>query len=151
MENLHISKDINKFKIIEFYFRAIFAWVKGKINCFDFILKKIVFVFLVGKHPPILSSTCHLALENLFNRFIFFLLQGNLQNIADEVILWSNHRVMEWLRTIDLSEYAPNLRGSGVHGALMVSQRLLTFCWAKILIVGYFIILFFLVTIFFKF
>jgi len=27
---------------------------------------------------------------------------------------------MEWLRSIDLSEYAPNLRGSGVHGALMV-------------------------------
>ena len=26
---------------------------------------------------------------------------------------------MEWLRSIDLSEYAPNLRGSGVHGALM--------------------------------
>jgi hypothetical protein len=35
-------------------------------------------------------------------------------------MLWTNHRVMEWLRTIDLSEYAPNLRGSGVHGALMV-------------------------------
>lgn len=28
---------------------------------------------------------------------------------------------MEWLRSVDLSEYAPNLRGSGVHGALMVS------------------------------
>jgi hypothetical protein len=39
-----------------------------------------------------------------------------------EVILWTNHRVMEWLRSIDLSEYAPNLRGSGVHGALMVFE-----------------------------
>nr|KAG5700320.1 hypothetical protein BaRGS_002666 [Batillaria attramentaria] len=39
-----------------------------------------------------------------------------------EVMLWTNHRVMEWLRTIDLSEYAPNLRGSGVHGALMVLE-----------------------------
>lgn len=48
--------------------------------------------------------------------------EGNLQNIANEVMLWSNHRVMEWLRTIDLSEYAPNLRGSGVHGALMVLE-----------------------------
>lgn len=35
--------------------------------------------------------------------------------------LWTNHRVMEWLRSIDLSEYAANLRGSGVHGALIVS------------------------------
>lgn len=38
-----------------------------------------------------------------------------------DVSLWTNHRVMEWLRMIDLSEYAVNLRGSGVHGALMVS------------------------------
>ncbi len=29
---------------------------------------------------------------------------------------------MEWLRSIDLSEYAPNLRGSGVHGAIMVFE-----------------------------
>ncbi|KAK8402539.1 hypothetical protein O3P69_000746 [Scylla paramamosain] len=41
---------------------------------------------------------------------------------AAQVSLWTNHRVMEWLRTVDLSEYAPNLRGSGVHGALMVYE-----------------------------
>lgn len=29
---------------------------------------------------------------------------------------------MEWLRSVDLAEYAPNLRGSGVHGGLMVRQ-----------------------------
>lgn len=28
---------------------------------------------------------------------------------------------MEWLRAVDLAEYAPNLRGSGVHGGLIVS------------------------------
>ncbi|XP_071453153.1 liprin-beta-2 [Hetaerina americana] len=39
-----------------------------------------------------------------------------------EVALWTNHRVMEWLRAVDLAEYAPNLRGSGVHGALMVYE-----------------------------
>jgi hypothetical protein len=48
--------------------------------------------------------------------------EGNLQNCPAEVLLWTNHRVMEWLRTIDLSEYAPNLRGSGVHGGLMVLE-----------------------------
>ncbi|XP_052799697.1 liprin-beta-1-like isoform X3 [Mya arenaria] len=48
--------------------------------------------------------------------------EGSLHNIPGEVVLWTNHRVMEWLRTIDLSEYAPNLRGSGVHGALMVLE-----------------------------
>ena len=40
-----------------------------------------------------------------------------------EIMHWSNHRVMEWLRSIDLSEYAPNLRGSGVCGALIVRLR----------------------------
>lgn len=39
-----------------------------------------------------------------------------------EVALWTNHRVMEWLRVVDLAEYAPNLRGSGVHGGLLVHE-----------------------------
>ncbi|XP_029453347.1 liprin-beta-1 [Rhinatrema bivittatum] len=39
-----------------------------------------------------------------------------------EVAQWTNHRVMEWLRSVDLAEYAPNLRGSGVHGGLMILE-----------------------------
>ncbi|XP_054609543.1 liprin-beta-1-like isoform X2 [Dunckerocampus dactyliophorus] len=39
-----------------------------------------------------------------------------------DVCQWTNHRVMEWLRSVDLAEYAPNLRGSGVHGGLMVLE-----------------------------
>lgn len=38
------------------------------------------------------------------------------------VTLWTNHRVMEWLRVVDLAEYAPNMRGSGVHGGLMIHE-----------------------------
>lgn len=34
---------------------------------------------------------------------------------------------MEWLRSVDLAEYAPNLRGSGVHGGLIVSGSLACF------------------------
>ncbi|TRY67577.1 hypothetical protein TCAL_07829 [Tigriopus californicus] len=41
---------------------------------------------------------------------------------AASVARWTNHRVMEWLKQVDLSEYAPNLRGSGVHGALLVFE-----------------------------
>lgn len=33
---------------------------------------------------------------------------------------------MEWLRSVDLAEYAPNLRGSGVHGGLMVRELLIS-------------------------
>ncbi|XP_032894702.1 liprin-beta-2 isoform X1 [Amblyraja radiata] len=39
-----------------------------------------------------------------------------------DVVQWSNHRVMEWLRAVDLAEYAPNLRGSGVHGGLVILE-----------------------------
>ena len=30
---------------------------------------------------------------------------------------WSSHRVMQWLKEIDLAEYAPNLRGAGEYCA----------------------------------
>lgn len=40
----------------------------------------------------------------------------------EDVRLWTCHRVMEWLRAVDLSEYSPNLRGAGVHGALMIFE-----------------------------
>ena len=46
-----------------------------------------------------------------------------VSNEQDDVGLWTNHRVMEWLKQVDLAEYAPNLRGSGVHGALMMNER----------------------------
>lgn len=43
-----------------------------------------------------------------------------------QVHLWTAHRVMEWLRLVDLAEYAPNLRGAGVHGALMMYEHRFT-------------------------
>ncbi|KTG42366.1 hypothetical protein cypCar_00009845 [Cyprinus carpio] len=48
------------------------------------------------------------------------LFQNNIS--PAEISQWTNHRVMEWLRSADLAEYAPNLRGSGVHGGLMVLE-----------------------------
>ncbi|XP_053207475.1 liprin-beta-2-like isoform X2 [Panonychus citri] len=40
----------------------------------------------------------------------------------EEIAQWTSHRVMEWLRSIELSEYTPNLRGSGIHGALIIYE-----------------------------
>lgn len=34
-------------------------------------------------------------------------------------MVWSNERVMCWVQSIGLKEYADNLRESGVHGALL--------------------------------
>ncbi|CAM9554109.1 unnamed protein product [Lampetra planeri] len=38
------------------------------------------------------------------------------------VYRWSNQRLMEWMKQIDLAEYATNLRGSGVHGGLLIFE-----------------------------
>ncbi|XP_072519438.1 liprin-beta-2b isoform X9 [Salminus brasiliensis] len=48
--------------------------------------------------------------------------EAHKPSTPSEVIQWSNHRVMEWLRSVDLAEYAPNLRGSGVHGGLIILE-----------------------------
>uniref|UniRef100_A0AAR2JX22 SAM domain-containing protein n=1 Tax=Pygocentrus nattereri TaxID=42514 RepID=A0AAR2JX22_PYGNA len=48
--------------------------------------------------------------------------EAQMQTSPSEVMQWSNHRVMEWLRSVDLAEYAPNLRGSGVHGGLVILE-----------------------------
>lgn len=68
--------------------------------------------------------------------FSFFLKK---QPSPSEVVQWSNHRVMEWLRAVDLAEFAPNLRGSGVHGGLIVSTlnvelvcNFIKVCWLDI-------------------
>ncbi|MEJ1274015.1 hypothetical protein NN561_004891 [Cricetulus griseus] len=53
-------------------------------------------------------------------RMLQYLTVSNLS--PSEVVQWSNHRVMEWLRSVDLAEYAPNLRGSGVHGGLIILE-----------------------------
>lgn len=34
-------------------------------------------------------------------------------------MVWSNERVMCWVQSLGLKEYADNLRESGVHGALL--------------------------------
>lgn len=36
-----------------------------------------------------------------------------------DVMVWSNERVMCWVQTLGLKEYADNLRESGVHGSLL--------------------------------
>lgn len=36
-----------------------------------------------------------------------------------DVLIWSNDRVIKWVRAIGLKDYADNLIDSGVHGALI--------------------------------
>uniref|UniRef100_I3J1F1 Kazrin, periplakin interacting protein a n=1 Tax=Oreochromis niloticus TaxID=8128 RepID=I3J1F1_ORENI len=45
-------------------------------------------------------------------------IQCEHQNV--DPLVWTTHRVMKWIRDIDLKEFAENLLNSGVHGAVMV-------------------------------
>ena len=42
--------------------------------------------------------------------------------LAEPVERWSLFRIMEWLRSIELAEFATNLRGTGVHGGLITLE-----------------------------
>ncbi|KAK1887183.1 Liprin-beta-2, partial [Dissostichus eleginoides] len=74
-------------------------------------------------HHLSLKSAIHVLHVNQFNSNCLKRRPSNQNQLApSEVVQWSNHRVMEWLRSVDLAEYAPNLRGSGVHGGLLMLE-----------------------------
>ncbi|XP_039665356.1 liprin-beta-2b isoform X5 [Perca fluviatilis] len=74
-------------------------------------------------HHLSIKCAIHVLHVNKFNSNCLKRRPGN-ENLfsPSEVVQWSNHRVMEWLRSVDLAEYAPNLRGSGVHGGLVMLE-----------------------------
>ncbi|XP_053112116.1 liprin-beta-2 isoform X4 [Hemicordylus capensis] len=74
-------------------------------------------------HHLSIKCAIHVLHVNNFNPHCLRRRPADENNISpSEVVQWSNHRVMEWLRSVDLAEYAPNLRGSGVHGGLVILE-----------------------------
>ncbi|XP_068458916.1 liprin-beta-2b isoform X2 [Clinocottus analis] len=74
-------------------------------------------------HHLSIKCAIHVLHVNKFNSNCLKRRPGNENQFTpSEVVQWSNHRVMEWLRSVDLAEYAPNLRGSGVHGGLLMLE-----------------------------
>ncbi|XP_023809281.1 liprin-beta-2-like isoform X2 [Oryzias latipes] len=73
-------------------------------------------------HHLSIKCAIHVLHVNKFNPNCLRRRPGEEQPSPSEVVQWSNHRVMEWLRAVDLAEYAPNLRGSGVHGGLIILE-----------------------------
>ncbi|XP_071974748.1 liprin-beta-2 isoform X11 [Engystomops pustulosus] len=74
-------------------------------------------------HHLSIKCAIHVLHANKFNANCLRRRPADENNISpSEVVQWSNHRVMEWLRSVDLAEYAPNLRGSGVHGGLIILE-----------------------------
>lgn len=90
------------------------------------VLHRLTFDDLLTMH---ISSTLHVASlrrgiqllrEQDFNPECLIRRLGDIDK--DKIVYWTSHCIMEWLRMVDLAEYAPNLRGSGVHGSLMVKE-----------------------------
>ncbi|XP_021256613.1 liprin-beta-2 isoform X2 [Numida meleagris] len=74
-------------------------------------------------HHLSIKCAIHVLHVNSFNPHCLRRRPVEESNVSpSEVVQWSNHRVMEWLRSVDLAEYAPNLRGSGVHGGLIILE-----------------------------
>ncbi|XP_073709395.1 liprin-beta-2 isoform X1 [Misgurnus anguillicaudatus] len=74
-------------------------------------------------HHLSIKCAIHVLHVNKFNPNCLRRRPGDENKMSpSEVVQWSNHRVMEWLRSVDLAEYAPNLRGSGVHGGLVILE-----------------------------
>uniref|UniRef100_A0AAY4BEF6 SAM domain-containing protein n=1 Tax=Denticeps clupeoides TaxID=299321 RepID=A0AAY4BEF6_9TELE len=74
-------------------------------------------------HHLSIKCAIHVLHVNKFNPYCLRRRPGDENKTSpSEVVQWSNHRVMEWLRSVDLAEYAPNLRGSGVHGGLIILE-----------------------------
>lgn len=46
----------------------------------------------------------------------------NSENMDVDPMVWTNQRLIKWSASIDLGEYAENLRNTGVHGALAVLE-----------------------------
>lgn len=76
-------------------------------------LRRAIQVMRENKWNPncLIRRSCQMDDEQTFS-----------EDPTKDLHLWTAHRVMEWLRVVNLAEYAPNLRGAGVHGALMVYE-----------------------------
>ncbi|XP_078281547.1 kazrin-like [Rhinoraja longicauda] len=57
-----------------------------------------------------------------FDREILHERRAWCENHNVDPLVWTNQRVVKWVREIDLKEYADNLVNSGVHGAVLVLE-----------------------------
>lgn len=66
-------------------------------------------------HVASLRRGIQVMRENNWNPDCLIRRSSGDESISEPIHLWTAHRVMEWLRCVDLAEYAPNLRGAGMY------------------------------------
>ncbi|KAI2661631.1 Kazrin-A [Labeo rohita] len=55
-----------------------------------------------------------------FDKEILQSRRSECENHNTDPVVWTCHRIIKWIKEIDLKEFADNLQNSGVHGAVMV-------------------------------
>ncbi|KAJ3602501.1 hypothetical protein NHX12_030255, partial [Muraenolepis orangiensis] len=70
-------------------------------------------------HQTSLLLATQLLQQLNFDKEVLQARRAKCEHQDHDLVVWTCHRVMKWIRDIDLREYADNLQGKGVHGAVM--------------------------------
>ncbi|XP_051157600.1 liprin-beta-2 isoform X2 [Leptopilina boulardi] len=73
-------------------------------------------------HQASIVHGIHLLRMLNYDRQALAVRRHNCEQINMDPLVWTNKRFIRWARSIDLTEYADNLKDSGVHGALVVLE-----------------------------
>ncbi|CAG9824872.1 unnamed protein product [Phaedon cochleariae] len=73
-------------------------------------------------HQASIVHGIHLLRIMKYDRQALALRRHQCENVDADPLVWTNQRFIRWARSIDLAEYAENLKDSGVHGGLVVLE-----------------------------
>ncbi|CAH0548071.1 unnamed protein product [Brassicogethes aeneus] len=73
-------------------------------------------------HQASVVHGIHLLRIMKYDRQALSVRRHQCENMDADPLVWTNIRFIRWARSIDLGEYADNLKDSGVHGGLVVLE-----------------------------
>ncbi|KAK9891343.1 hypothetical protein WA026_014583 [Henosepilachna vigintioctopunctata] len=73
-------------------------------------------------HQASVVHGIHLLRIMKYDRQALTVRRHQCETMDADPLVWTNHRFIRWARSIDLGEYADNLKDSGVHGGLVVLE-----------------------------
>ncbi|XP_076680762.1 liprin protein kazrin isoform X4 [Andrena cerasifolii] len=73
-------------------------------------------------HQASIVHGIHLLRMLNYDRQALAVRRHQCEQVDTDPLVWTNQRFIRWARNIDLTEYAENLKDSGVHGALVVLE-----------------------------
>ncbi|CAL7933155.1 unnamed protein product [Xylocopa violacea] len=73
-------------------------------------------------HQASIVHGIHLLRMLNYDRQALAIRRHQCEQVDTDPLVWTNQRFIRWAKNIDLTEYAENLKDSGVHGALVVLE-----------------------------